>query len=109
MQISRMATTISWIPSDSISGLLRIPMETGVMHYDPPPPLTVTDLEAMRRQGEFRFANILRAWIEVEDGKIRDYRYGGAVVMGRTPISVGPLHVMLPTKPNPVIQQPPQL
>jgi len=109
MQISRTATTLSWIPSDSIPGLLRIPMEKGIMHYDPPPPLTVTDIEAMRRRGEFRFANILRAWIHVENGKIRDYGYAGGVVMGLTPISAGPLHVLLPTKPNAVIQHPPQL
>src|SRR5215472_376518 len=109
MQIMRTATTVSWIPSDSIAGLLRIPMEQGLMHYDPPPPLTVTDLEAMRGRGEFRFANILRAWIHVEDGKIRDYGYAGGVRMGLTPITAGPLHVMLPTKPNAVIQRSPQL
>jgi Cyclic nucleotide-binding domain len=109
MQISRTATTISWIPSDSIPGLLRIPWEKGIMHYDPPPPLTVTDLEAMRRRGEFRFANILRAWIHVEGGTIRDYGYAGGVVLGLTPITAGPLHVLLPTKPNTVIQHSPKL
>ena len=45
MQITRSATTISWIPSDSIPGVLGLPMEKGLMHYDPPPPLTITDLE----------------------------------------------------------------
>jgi len=84
-------------------------MEQGLMHYDPPPPLTVTDLEAMRGRGEFRFANILRAWIHVQDGKICDYGYAGGVRMGLTPITAGPLHVMLPTKPNAVIQHSPQL
>ena len=79
------------------------------MHYDPPPPLTVTDLEPMRRQGEFRFANILRAWIHVEDGKIRNCGYAGGVVMGLTPITAGPLRVLLPTKPNPVIRHEPQV
>jgi hypothetical protein len=109
MQIMRSATTVSWIPSDSIPGLLRIPMEKGLMHYDPPPPLSVTDLDSMRRRGEFRFANILRAWIHVEDGKIRDYGYAGGVVMGLTPITAGPLRVMLPAKPNRVIQHPPRI
>ena len=108
MQIARTATSISWIPSESISGLLRIPMEKGFMHYDPPPPLTVTDLDPMRRRGEFRFANVLRAWIHVEGGKIHDYAYAGGVVMGVTPISAGPLRVLLPAKPNPVIQHSPQ-
>jgi len=109
MQIVRSATSISWIPSDSIPGLLSLPMEKGLMHYDPPPPLTVTDLESMRRRGEFRFANVLRAWIEVEDGKIRDYRYAGGVVMGLTPVTVGGLRVLLPTKGNPEIRYEPQV
>src|SRR5215469_2607632 len=109
MQIARSATSVSWIPSDSIPGLLKLPMEKGVMHYDPPPPLTVTDLDAMRRRGEFRFANVLRAWIDVEDGKIRDARYAGGVVMGLTPITAGRLHLLLPTKANPVIQHSPQI
>jgi hypothetical protein len=84
-------------------------MEKGIMHYDPPPPLTVTDLEAMRSRGEFRFANILCAWIHVEDGKIRDYGYAGGVMMGLTPITAGPLRLMLPAKPNTVIQHSPHL
>src|SRR5215469_11907421 len=109
MQITRSATSVSWIPSDSIPGLLKIPMEKGLMHYDPPPPLTVTNLECMRRRGEFRFANILRAWIHVEGGKIRDCGYAGGVIMGLTPITAGPLHVLLPTKANRVIQRSPQL
>ena len=109
MQIARTATSVSWIPSDSIPGLLKLPMEKGLMHYDPPPPLTVTDLESMRRRGEFRFANILRAWIDVEGGKIRDCGYAGGLIMGLTPITAGPLHVMLPTKPNTVIRHSPQM
>ena len=31
-------TAISWIPSEAISGLSRIPFELGVTHYDQPPP-----------------------------------------------------------------------
>jgi hypothetical protein len=109
MQIVRSATSVSRIPSDSIPGPLRLLMEKGLMHYDPPPPLTITDLESMRRKGEFRFANVLRAWIEVEDGKIRDYRYAGGVVMGLTPVTVGGLRVLLPTKGNPEIRHSPQV
>ncbi|HEV2258482.1 MAG TPA: cyclic nucleotide-binding domain-containing protein [Streptosporangiaceae bacterium] len=78
------------------------------MHYDPPPPLTVTDLEGMRRRGEFRFGNILRAWIDVEDGMIRDYGYAGGVLMGLTPVTVGTLSVMLPTKANAEIRKEPE-
>ena len=73
MQITRSATSISWIPSASVPAPLKVPFEHGVMHYDPPPPLAITDLAGMRRRGEFRSANILRAWIDAQDGTIRDY------------------------------------
>jgi hypothetical protein len=63
----------------------------------------------MRRRGEFRFANILRAWIHIEGGRIHDYGYAGGVIMGLTPITAGPLKVMLPTKANTVIQHSPQI
>lgn len=109
MQIERSATSISWIPSDSIPGLLKVPFSGGVMHYDPPPPLTLTDLEGMRRRGEFRFANVLRAWIDVQDGRIRDCGYAGGLVMGLTPISVGSLTMLLPTKANPEIRREPEV
>jgi len=109
MQIERSATSISWIPSDSVPGLLKVPFSEGVMHYDPPPPLALTDLEGMRRRGEFRFANILRAWIDAEDGAIRDCGYAGGVLMGLTPITVGSLDVLLPTKANQEIRRAPQI
>ena len=74
------------------------------MHYDPPPPLTLTDLDGMRRRGEFRFANRLRAYVDVEDGRITGCGYTGDKLMGLTPITAGPLRVMLPTKGNRDIQ-----
>jgi hypothetical protein len=109
MQIERSATSLSWIPSDSIPGLLKVPFSEGLMHYDPPPPLTITDVEGMRRRGEFRFANILRAWIGVEDGTIRECGYSGGGLMGLTPVTVGSLNVLLPTKANQEIRREPEV
>lgn len=109
MRIERSITSISWIPSDSIPGLLRVPFARGIMHYDPPPPLTLTDLPGMRRRGEFRFANRLRAYVDVEDGAIVGAGYTGGVLMGLTPITAGPLRVMLPTKKNRNIQWSPAI
>ena len=109
MQIERSATSISWVPSDSVQGPLKLPFEHGVMHYDPPPPLTLTDLAGMRRRAEFRFANMMRAWIDVQNGTIRDYGYSGAGRMGLTPVTVGSLEVLLPARANPEIQQVPQV
>jgi hypothetical protein len=109
-RIQRQATTVSWIPSDSIPGAMRVPFDKGLMHFDFPPPLTLEDLDGMRRRGEFRFANRLDAWVDVEDGEIRDCGYyGTGLTMGLTPISAGRFRVLLPTKPNPVIRHAPQV
>lgn len=78
------------------------------MHYDPPPPLQITDLEQMQHRGEFRFGNQLRAWIEVDNGEITDCGYSGGTLMGVTPLSFGPLQVMVPAKGNPEIRQSPR-
>ena len=97
MRIERSVTSISWIPSDSIPGLLRVPFARGIMHYDPPPPLTLTDVDGMRRRGEFRFANRLSAYIDVDDGQITGCGYMGGKLMGPRRYS-RPLRVLLPTK-----------
>jgi hypothetical protein len=110
VRINRHATSISWIPSDSLIGLLRFPFEKGLMHYDPPPPLSLTDVDGMQRRGEFRFMNRVDTWVEVSDGKLRDCGFSGTgLTMGLTPISAGPLRVLLPTKANPVIRHVPQV
>jgi hypothetical protein len=109
MRIERSTTSLSWIPSDSIPGIMRIPFARGMMHYDPPPPLQLGDLEAMRRRGEFRFANRLSAWIEVSSDKITSAGYSGGTIMGLTPLTAGPLRIMLPTKRHPEIRQTAQI
>jgi len=87
---------------------VRLPFEKGIMHSDPPPPLTLVDIEGMRRRGEFRFSNRLQVWIDVEDKKISGCGYSGAgLVLGLTPVTAGPIRVLLPTKPNPVIRHAP--
>ena len=48
-RIQRHATTVSWIPSESVAmAWMRLPFNTGVMHFDPPPPLQLEDLETMQ-------------------------------------------------------------
>ena len=38
MRIERAVTTVSWIPSDSLSGMLKAGEKLGVAHHDEPPP-----------------------------------------------------------------------
>jgi Cyclic nucleotide-binding domain len=77
MRIESSVTSISWIPSAAIAGATRIPFELGVAHYDDPPPDEWKDLDSVLGPEGARFANDLRAWVEVEDGRIVRYRQGG--------------------------------
>ncbi len=85
MRIESSVTSISWIPSEAISGMTKLPFAFGVAHYDEPPPDVIEDLDGLRDADRFRFANVLRAWIEVEDGQIVDYGHLGGGRSGRRP------------------------
>lgn len=81
MRISSSVTSVSWIPSEAITGVaLKLPFEMGMAHYDAPPPDTITDIEAFVAADLCRFANQLGGWIEVDNGVIVDH---GVTGMGR--------------------------
>jgi hypothetical protein len=79
MRILSSVTSISWIPSEAVEGLPKLPFTMGVAHYDYPPPDRIDHLETMHRADLFREANELQAWIEVEDGKITELGPGAIV------------------------------
>jgi len=88
MRLERSVLSLTWIPSEAIKGALRLPFDLGVAHYDDPPPDVVTDPGALLAADLVRFANELRAWVEVEDGRIVDHAYSG-----RGHINVSTLHL----------------
>jgi Cyclic nucleotide-binding domain len=85
-RIESSVTSISWIPSEAIEGLPKLPFEIGVAHYDEPPPDLLDDLEALRSADRFRFANELRAWIEVDHGTIVGHGHIGSGHIGSTTV-----------------------
>ena len=90
MRIAASVTSISWIPSEAIAGLgAKLPFEMGVAHYDQPPPEVIEDLEALRAADQFRFANQLNGWIEVDDGRIVGHGQSGAGMIGATTLRLG--------------------
>jgi hypothetical protein len=85
-------TTLSWIPSEAVEGSQRVAFDAGLAHYDKPPPDKIADIEALRKADRFRFANVLEAWVEVNDsGRITGSGYSGGGLMGATTIKVGKL------------------
>src|ERR671914_3017806 len=92
MRVEKSVTAVTWIPSEAIEGMPKLPFELGMTHYDPPPPdrLGTGQLDELRAADRFREANELRAWIEVDDGKIVDSGYSGGAHIGSTRVKVGP-------------------
>ncbi|MDP9020328.1 MAG: cyclic nucleotide-binding domain-containing protein [Actinomycetota bacterium] len=93
MRVESSITSISWIPSEALPGMAKLPFEVGAAHYDQPPPdeLGGADaIEALRAQDRFRFANQLRAWIDVDgDGRIVGHGQAGGGVIGSTTVKLG--------------------
>jgi len=102
-------TSISWIPSEAITGGTRMAFDAGFTHYDDPPPGEIGDIEALRAADRFRFANVLRAWAEVDDsGRITGCGYDGGGLMGSTTVQLGGLHYRFQAVQLPDLQRDPQ-
>ena len=92
MRIESSVTSVSWIPSEAVTGaVLKGTFDSGITSYDDPPPDTIDDLEAWRAASRFRFANRLAAWVEIEDGRIVDAGYSGGGLMGNTTVRLAKL------------------
>jgi hypothetical protein len=87
-------TSLSWIPSEAITGSTRLPFDLGVTHYDEPPPDVIEDLDALHRAGAFRFANRLEGWVDVDDdGRIVAAGQSGGGLLSPTFAKVGPARI----------------
>lgn len=90
MRVESSLTSVSWIPSESVSGLFRAGFSTGATHYDDPPPDVLENLEELHAAERFRFANHLAAWVEVEDGRVTGAGYSGRGYISCTRVGWGP-------------------
>src|SRR5713101_7694821 len=87
MRIEAAVTSVSWIPSQAVTGpVMKGTFDAGFTSYDDPPTDTIVDLEAMRAAGAFRFANHLAAWVEIDGGRILDAGYCGGGLMSSTTV-----------------------
>lgn len=109
MRIESSVTAITWIPSEAIQGMPRMPFELGVAHYDEPPPDAIENLDRLHKADAFREANELSAWIEVKGGQIVDYGHEGRGLIGVTRLKLGPGRMAFPAVSFPLIQPEPEL
>jgi hypothetical protein len=98
VRVESSVTSISWIPSEAIEGLPKVPFEVGIVHYDEPPPdrLEEGDLERLRDEDRFREANHLKAWIEVERGRVVAHGQAGGGLVGSTTFRLGVKNLTIP-------------
>jgi hypothetical protein len=110
MRLSASVTSISWIPSEAITGPVRLPMDVGIGHYDDPPPDVLGDVATFVAEDRCRFANQLAAWIEVDGhGRIRDAGYAGAGHVGSTSMRVLGRTLTIPGVAYPIIRPEPEV
>src|SRR3954449_2590834 len=110
MRVESSVTSITWIPSEAIEGMPKLPFEWGVAHYDEPPHDRLTDLDALQENDLFREANELKAWIEVDDdGKITDAGYTGGGRIGVTRLKLGRREIAFPAVQYPLLQAQPEV
>lgn len=109
MRIESNVTSLSWIPSEAIEGMTKLPFELGVTRYDPPPPDVIDDLDALREDDRFRFANELRAWIDVEGGRIQASGYSGKGHINVSKIAIGPRQAVFQAIALPDLRRDPEV
>lgn len=109
MRYESSATSLSWIPSEAVQGGTRLAFDAGFTHYDDPPPGELGDIEELRAADRFRFANVLRAWIEVDDsGSIAGCGYGGGGLIGATTVRLGAVQRTFQAVQLPDLQREPE-
>ncbi len=110
-RIEAVVTSVSWIPSEAIRGLSRVPMDIGIGHYDSAPPERVDDdvLDQLHADDRLRAANRLAAWIDVDGDQIVAAAYCGRAVIGSTTGRIGRASFTFPGVGYPVLQHEPEI
>lgn len=99
-------TSVSWIPSEAMTGMMRLPMDAGIGHYDDPPPDRLDgDLEAFVAAGRCRFVNHLSAWAEFgADGTLVDSGCSGSGLVAATEVDLKAMTLRVPAVAFPEIR-----
>ena len=95
-RIESSVTSVSWIPLDAMQGLPKLVADLQIGHWDLPPPDRLDSLDELIAADAIRFANELRAWIDVDGGCITGYGRLGGGRMSRTTLRAGSRQAVFP-------------
>jgi len=112
VRVEATVLSMSWIPTDSLKGALKAGMDLRLSHWDEPLPDRIAgadEVQEMSHHDKFRFANVLSAWAEVEDGRVVDAgtHSTSGLVMGSTTVRVGRIGASFRAASLPVIRTEP--
>jgi hypothetical protein len=104
-------SSVSWTPAEFATSLPVFPFAPHTPRYeDVPPPQQIDDLASLFERPAFCGANVLRAWIEVEDSRIVDSGFGhGGGYVGMSRFDPGESTVAVPAMSLPDLRETPQV
>jgi hypothetical protein len=109
MRVEGRVVSVSWIPSEAVTGGSRLAFDAGFTHYDEPPPDAVGDLEILRAADRFRFANVLSGWAEFDAaGHVMESGYAAGGLMGSTRVRLGAVGIRFQAVQLPDVQREPE-
>jgi hypothetical protein len=111
MRVQSNVTSVSWIPSEAVSGPMKVGFASGLSHYDAPPPAHIGpgELESLRDADAFRFANVLQVWADFDGNRVVAHGRAGGLVMGSTTVRLGKLDATVAAVPMPDLTTAPQV
>ena len=107
MRIESSVLSLSWIPSEAVTGLPKQIFEVGVTHYDDPPPDVIVGATSSRRcarRAGSGSRTSSRRGSRCATGAVVDAGYGGGGRMGLTTVSVARKSAMFEPVALPDIQ-----
>ena len=114
MHVESSITTISWIPSEAVTGIADVSFKAGFTHFDQAPPDALgpdvpAAIATLRAEDRFRFANCLAGFAEFDDaGRCVRHGYYGGGVIGATTVRLG-RHFTVAAAPLPDRQAAPEI
>ncbi len=106
--IESSVTSVSWLPLGAVQALPELAFASGLAHYDPPPLDQLHDPADLLARDGARFVNRLRAFIEVQEGRITAHGHLGQGHIGSTTLRLGSAGVSFPGAAFLDLRPPPQ-